>query len=167
MSSPSPFPRDPLLDDPLYKLGDAAEAAALDVALLRSWLDREPIIELGRFDQAPQGTGKPRLLTLRRIIAIAIAAELVELGIITSRAGRIATLFTDRELPAFDTKQSAKPLLVVYPGSELPMKLVPSDGASRHDQFTAAAFLAVDYAEILRKVRLRLTRRGWKHLPIG
>jgi hypothetical protein len=167
----SGYPRNALLDEPLFRLSDAAQAAGIDASLLRSWLHREPVIvALGEYDQPAQGTGRRVLLTLRRVISIAIAVEFVELGVITSRAGRAAFLITDEALPGLDV---VNPLFVIYPGPDPRIEVVPPGPLDRSNQGIgpkqpAAAFLAVNYSEVRRKVTMRLLKNSrWRHLPIG
>ena len=62
----------PELDTPRYVLGDVAAAADVSPGTLKSWLTREPrVVRLGAYDQPGRGKGTPRLLTLRRLYAIA------------------------------------------------------------------------------------------------
>jgi hypothetical protein len=85
-------------DTPRYVLGDAAAAAGISTSLLKAWITRDPIVvPLGVYDQVGRGKGTPRLFTLRRVISIAVTAELVALGINPSRAGNLAFGYTDHE----------------------------------------------------------------------
>src|SRR5262245_54945197 len=98
---PSSYERVPELDTPRYVLGDVAAAANVSPGTLKAWLSREPqVIHLGPYDQPGRGKGTPRLLTLRRLYAIAIASELVSLGFAPSRAGMLAFAFTDVNIEA-------------------------------------------------------------------
>ena len=92
-SDPSP---DPELDDPRYLFGDAVAASGVSANTLKSWLSRKPeAVPLGVFDREALGKGSSRAFTLRRLISIAIAAELVRLGIQPSAAGAQAHTLTD------------------------------------------------------------------------
>src|SRR4051812_20870107 len=116
------YVQDDLLDDPQYLLSDVARAAEIKVSLVKSWVSREPrVILFGPFDRPSLGKGSARVFTLRRVICVALTAELVRLGLTASRAGTASFAFTDANLP-FDAG-SASPLkgegdwlIVAYPG---------------------------------------------------
>ena len=83
----APIRRDnPRLDEPRYLLGQVAHAAGISANLLKSWIDRE-IIVLGRHDRTAHGKGSSRVFTLRRVLAVAVAAELVSMGMPAADAG--------------------------------------------------------------------------------
>jgi hypothetical protein len=167
------------LDDPRYLLGDVAAAAGIDVNLTKSWVSREPnIIPLGEHDRQAFGKGSSRLFTLRRILSVAIAAELVRLGLSASHAGLLAHEFTDAKVPNFETGkdtreyQSLDPgtLLVVYPDQEGALYLIPGGEdptvrkllrRSRPPSSDPSGSCAVlNYDEILERVMSALAARG-------
>lgn len=85
-----------MLDVPKLLLGDAAYAAGVSANLLKAWLSREPlVIKLGEHDQMALGKGSARVLTLRRVIQIALTAELVRLAVAPQRAGKLSFIITD------------------------------------------------------------------------
>jgi hypothetical protein len=173
------YTRDPLLDDPLYRLREAAVAAAIDPGLLKSWVSREPIVlPLGRYDRVAKGSGNARLFTLRRVIAAAITQELSELGITAARAGIIATLITEKELPwrGITPGSPTGSVVILYGDGET--AVFPRVGESSsleevfvsHERATASpvtCIAAVNIRAVFRKVMTRLAKRGWKDLPIG
>ena len=84
------------LDIPQFLLGDAAYAADIPTNGLKAWLGRDPkVIWLGDKDTKSLGRGSARVLTLRRVINIAIVAELVRLNVAPQKAGEIAVLMTE------------------------------------------------------------------------
>lgn len=84
------------LDSPAWLLNSVAASTGVGLAVLKAWLSRDPVVvPLGPYDQEARGKGSARLFTLRRVLAVAITAELVRLGIAPSRAGELATTFMD------------------------------------------------------------------------
>lgn len=83
------------LDTPAITVADAAGAADdLSVNTLRSWM-QSGFVLLGRTDAAAPAGGT-RLLSVRRVLQIAIMAELVRLHrLAPARAARIAMSFSD------------------------------------------------------------------------
>lgn len=122
---PKPLPLtafNPYWDEPRYILGDAAAASGLTPNLLKSWLFRKHI-SLGPHDREASGKGSSRFLSLRRVLSIALAAEMVRLGLSPSRAGAIAHAATafafDETLEAEGhTEWPTDSLLVIYPADE-------------------------------------------------
>jgi hypothetical protein len=172
-------PRNIVLDEPRYLLGDAAAAAGIDVNLAKSWVSREPtVIPLGEHDRKAFGKGSSRVFTLRRILSFAIAAEFVRLGLPASQAGLLAYLYTDAKVPDFETGkdtseyQALKPdtLLVVYPDQEGGLYFVSGDEdppirelleRSRPPSSEPSASCAVvSYGAILERVTAALAARG-------
>ena len=92
-----------------------AVAADISPGTLKAWLNREPrVVPLGAYDQPGRGQGTPRLLTLRRVYAIAMTSELVSLGFAASRAGVLAFTFTDLSVDAGERLVEArKPTFLV------------------------------------------------------
>jgi hypothetical protein len=77
-----------------FYIGEAAQAAGIDTNTCRSWLKRGSIV-LSDEDRAAAGAGRPQLLSLRRVLQIAITAELVKLGMSVKDAANAAIPFTD------------------------------------------------------------------------
>jgi hypothetical protein len=142
-------------DTPRFLLRDAATAAGISVGLLKAWVSREPkVIHFGSLDRSATGRGTPRLLTLRRVVCIALAAELVSLGFTASRAGSVASTFTDSEDPPIEWP--APGFLIVPPATD-DIFLV-GEGLSIAQAFKVTAGDATSYAVIscaalLEKVR--------------
>jgi hypothetical protein len=92
------------LDSPHFFFGDVTRATGVSTNLLKAWLSREPrVVRLGPHDIESERRGQSRLFTLRRIISIAITAELVSLGLSPSKAGQIGFFATDFDpVPSFD-----------------------------------------------------------------
>jgi hypothetical protein len=165
-----PYEAVPELDTPRYLLGDAAAAANISVSLLKMWVSRNPkVISLGSYDQQGRGKGTPRLFTLRRVISIAVAAELVALGIKSSRAGDLALAYTDYNHDEGRFIEQEKPtFLIVEPNSaaliletsakrtfgEVLNKTLPSSGEK------PASFAVVSGDAVKQRVIARLKKRG-------
>jgi hypothetical protein len=152
-------------------LGEAATAAGLKPYLLKTWIDRSPAaLRLGAFDQQGGGTGRPRLLTLRRVICAGVAAELVALGLIASRAGELAFQLTDVEVPRYSEAGEIDPkiTLVVYADGDVRVEPqnIPSEKLFSRGNKAGAALL-VSLPTISQRVRNRLTRIGKSVGPIG
>jgi hypothetical protein len=84
------------LDTPTLFISDVAQAAGVDLGLLRSWINR------GTFPLGPKDRnegGAARLLTVRTGYAVAIAARLVEHGLAISRASTAALVASDELAP--------------------------------------------------------------------
>ena len=157
-------------DTPRYVLGDAADAAGISTSLLKAWITREPIVvPLGVYDQVGRGKGTPRLFTLRRVISIAVAAELVALGINPSRAGNLAFGFTDHEHEEGRYVELEGPtFLIIEPKStaiilttdpktsfdQVLKKTIPSSGEK------AASFAVISGGAVKQRVMTRLKERG-------
>lgn len=107
----------PRLDIPQFFLSDAANAAGVDQNTLKTWINRKAV--LLSFDDRPgEGAGSRRLLTLRTVYAIAIAAEFVRLGLSPARGFQAALGFTHsgRASPApGELYPEGETLLVLYP----------------------------------------------------
>lgn len=72
------------LDDPIYSIAVAAQAAIMQKGALRIWFARKRIVlTKGEFDPGndPTKMGDPRLLTLRTVLTISAAAALVRAGV--------------------------------------------------------------------------------------
>ncbi|MBY0256131.1 hypothetical protein [Methylobacterium sp.] len=83
----------------------AAAAAVIDpmnsvarVATFRTWLARG-IIRYSETDQAPARAGVAGLLSRHRVIQLAIAAQLVDLGLPPKEAADVAVAFSDTAAP--------------------------------------------------------------------
>ncbi|MCJ2065057.1 hypothetical protein MKK63_20420 [Methylobacterium sp. J-088] len=84
----------PELDIPLFSVADAAEVAGTSVNTLRSHM-HHGLIGLRKMDEAAPAGGT-RLLTLRRVIQIAIMYELIRAHRqAPARAAQLAANFTD------------------------------------------------------------------------
>jgi hypothetical protein len=173
------YPRDPEFDQPRYLLGDAAAAAGLNVNLLKSWLSREPkVIPFGPYDHEAIGKGSARVFTLRRVVSIAIAAELVRLGVTALKAGGLAFSMTDKPFPKLERSDpqhvtfgavTGDALLAVYPDKDgcilIPDGLNPSvRDILKHQgppmSGPATSCVIISYAAILNRVRAKLAERG-------
>jgi hypothetical protein len=172
------YPRDADLDEPRYLLGDAAAASDLNPNLLKSWLSREPrVIHFGPYDRPAIGKGSARVFTLRRIISIAMAAELVRLGVTASKAGMLAFTMTDTHFPngSSDPQQATfaavtgDALQVAYPDDDGWIFIPEGSNPSLREMlkrkgppFSSAAtsLVAVSYGAILQRVRAKLAERG-------
>jgi hypothetical protein len=165
------YPPDPVLDEPMYLLGEAAMAAGISVGLLKSWISREPkVLPLGRYDRKAHGKGSARVLTLRRVFSIAVIAELVSLGIAPSRAGLLAHTLTDFQLQNFGTGTAigaadSDAILFAYPDDDaftLASRGVPIDELLERDgppfSGPGASCVVLSYRAICNRVRKRLGR---------
>lgn len=84
------------IDAPQFFSADACKAAGIESATLKNWLlpDRHAIL-MSEEDRRAAGSGRPHLFTYRRVMQIALTAELVSLGFAPRRAGTMAAGFTD------------------------------------------------------------------------
>ena len=117
---PGIFDRDAVLDEPKFLLTDVAVVTGISTNVLKSWLSREPIaVQLGPYDRQAMGKGSSRVFTLRRVLSIALAAELIRLGIAPSRSGFMAQWYTDRRIKKEDSwEQRENQLLVAHSSSD-------------------------------------------------
>jgi hypothetical protein len=76
-------------DEPRYLLGQVAMAAGISTGLLKAWMARKVVL-MGPHDREAHGKGSSRVFTLKRALAVALAAEMVKLGISISLAGDIS-----------------------------------------------------------------------------
>ncbi|WP_225766984.1 hypothetical protein [Inquilinus sp. Marseille-Q2685] len=83
-----------LLSDPRFTISQAAAVAGVEPGAVRNWFQRGHLI-LADEDRKAMEAGYAHKLTLRRVLQIAIAAELVAFGISPSKAGWFAAKFTD------------------------------------------------------------------------
>jgi hypothetical protein len=175
---PTQHARHPILDDPRFLLGDAAAAAGISLNLLKSWVTREPcVIPFGKYDGKPLGKGSARLFTLRRILSVSVAAELVALGVTASRAGLLAHYFTDAKHPTFDAAGGptqfnmlrGDALLVTYPDHEA-FDVIPENTDINLRQLLqrsggpysgpASSCAVLSYGAIAERVKSALAARG-------
>lgn len=103
-------------DAPQFFTGDACKAAGIDNATLKNWITRSPpailmseedraeFAERGFTDESfdrqsyerlAMGAGRSHLFTYRRVMQLALCAELVRLGFPPRKAGMVAAGFTD------------------------------------------------------------------------
>lgn len=82
------------LDSPRFRISDACRAARAEPNTVRAWLQRGHFT-LGAADIRAAVNGASHSLSRRRVYQIAIAAELVALGIHPKRAASLAAGFTD------------------------------------------------------------------------
>jgi hypothetical protein len=84
------------MDTARFFTADACRAAGIDTATLKNWISRDPpAILLTENDRASHVSGRPHLLTFRRVVQITIVAELVRLGWGPRVAAIAAATFTD------------------------------------------------------------------------
>jgi hypothetical protein len=76
-------------DEPRYLLGQVAKAAGISTGLLKAWMARK-VVPMGPHDREAHGKGSSRVFTLKRALAVALAAEMVKLGISISLAGDVS-----------------------------------------------------------------------------
>jgi hypothetical protein len=81
------------LDRPQFTLKQIAAAAGIEVATLRTWLQRKHF-ELGKKDQAASELGDAHLLSLRSALLIGTAVELARCGVHPRTAAKHALAFT-------------------------------------------------------------------------
>jgi hypothetical protein len=163
----------PELDTPRYLLGDAAAAAGVTPITLKAWLSTErSVVPLGPYDQPGRGKGVSRLLTLRRIYAIAITAELVSLGFAASEAGRVgfsvaarhAREFIGEHGGIFLAANPSRDHFAIFDSPEVSMdELLLKKGAppTPDGSMTPMTSCAViDCGALLQRVQTRLKERG-------
>jgi len=171
MKTPSKLPKwfepKPGLDTPRFLLGDAAAAADLTPGLIKVWVSRG-IIRLGFYDREGRGAGSRHQFTLRRVICIAMTAELVALGISPAKAGELALNYTDVEHDEGRYVELAGPTyLIVEPHSEA--LILATTGKTTFDQVLnkrlpsgerPASFAVISGDTIKQRVTSRLKERG-------
>lgn len=77
-----------------WTAADVARATGVTAALIGHWCDRHTIT-LGADDEQASGHGVPRKFSINRVLQIALAKILSDLGMATSKAARLALTFTD------------------------------------------------------------------------
>ena len=167
------------LDTPQFFAADVGGAAAIDVVTLQNWIKRK-IIPMGDRDRAALGSGSRRLFTLRTVLHIAVAAELVRNGIAAATAAKMAAEFAHLGHGGGAWREGEKPpagrnpghlyehgrtLLIAYPGAEEAVIMAVTDTTpisklfeQQHnpkDDFVASAII-LDLSEIDLMVRARL-----------
>jgi len=159
--------RDSDLDEPRFLIGDVVMATGLSVNVLKAWLSREPkVIQLGPYDRESLGRGSARVFTLRRVISIAVTAELVSLGLAPSRAGELAYSLTDEQADAafFVESLIVETAVVAYPGQEKLEILredsriteVFSKSPSQSLNDAPASCVIVSFSAVAKRVRTKL-----------
>jgi hypothetical protein len=84
------------IDAKLYPSAQAVAAAGIEMATLKNWLSREPaVLLLHKSERVGTGASTRFQFSFRRIMQIAIIAELVRLGFAPRHAGTLAASFTD------------------------------------------------------------------------
>jgi hypothetical protein len=163
------YQRDAVLDDARFLLADVVAVTRMSQNVIKAWLTREPhAIPLGPFDRPALGKGSSRVFTLRRVISIALTAELVRLGLAPSRAGLLAYALTD--LHTRGGPPNEKAVLIAFRDSETFMittkptaigelfkKRPPTPDEKRS---APVSFIAVSYEDIRKNVIARLKERG-------
>jgi hypothetical protein len=83
-------------DIPRFLSEDVCRAAQIDAVTLRNWISRDPpAITLREHDRKALRSGKPHLFTYRRVLQVALTADLVRLGFAPRKAGMMAAGFTE------------------------------------------------------------------------
>jgi hypothetical protein len=99
----------------MFKTTEAARAIGMPQHTLMSWLDRR-VVALGGGDVDEGTSGRPRLLSMARVLQLALAHEMTKLGLNPTRAAEAAALFTDKSQPGRATGRpftTGRTLLVV------------------------------------------------------
>ena len=100
------MPATPHPDQPMFFTGDVCRAVGIEQSTLKNWITRGAILmsddDRKRFgvdgpshERLASGSGRSHLFTLRRVVQIALTAELVALGLPPLRAAMLALGFTD------------------------------------------------------------------------
>jgi hypothetical protein len=163
----------PELDTPRYLPGDVAVATDVSPSTLKAWLTRDPrVVPLGPYDPAGRGRGTPRLLTLRRVYAIAMTSELVSLGFMASQAGLVGFGFTDLNSehggrmvetkgPLFLGTNPAHEFFAWFTHRKVNLDDLLKDPPVVNEKPGPVVSLAVvDCAALMERVRARLKKRG-------
>jgi hypothetical protein len=162
--------RDAVLDDPRFLLADVVAVTGMSQNVIKAWLTRgePPAIPLGPFDRPALGKGSARVFTLRRVISIALTAELVRLGLAPSRAGLLAYALTDGTTRGRPPNEQA--VLIAFRDSETfviatKSSLIGNIFKKRppcpdEEATVPVSFIAVSYEDIRKSVIARLKQRG-------
>jgi hypothetical protein len=78
----------------MHKIGAVSVAAGVPIPTLCRWSDRKTL-KPSRDDKASTGSGDHRLFSRATVIRIAIANQLIKLGVAASPANRSASLFIE------------------------------------------------------------------------
>jgi hypothetical protein len=112
------------MDTARFFTADACRAAGINSVTLKNWISRDPpAVLLTASDRASHVSGRPHLLTFRRVMQIAITAELVRLGWGPRAAAIAAASFTDSgnsRRPPGELYEDGITLLVARPGEDEP-----------------------------------------------
>lgn len=113
------------LDTPRHLSNTVLKVAGIEANTLRNWMRQpEPAILLRKSDRAAADTGSINLFTGRRVLQIAITAELCRLGFPPRKSGMMAAFFTDagtgRRPPCKLYPEPDGTLLVAHGISDLP-----------------------------------------------
>jgi hypothetical protein len=158
----------PELDTPRYLLGDAAAAAGVTPITLKAWLSPErSVVPLGPYDQSGRGKGVSRLLSLRRIYAIAFTSELISLGFAASQAGQFGFLVAsylglmmEKQKTLYLTANpTAGHFRLFGDPEESVTELLRGDPRKKPTQSPLSCAI-VDCAALMERVRTRLKERG-------
>jgi hypothetical protein len=88
------------VNQPQFASDLACEAARIDLATLKNWASRKPsAVFIADNERVSVGERTSFLFTLRRVLQLAITAELVGLGISPRNGALLAGFFTDIEEP--------------------------------------------------------------------
>jgi hypothetical protein len=81
---------------PQFSSDLACKAAGVDMATLKNWISRKPpAVHIGAEERTTAGTRAHYNFNLRRILQLAITAQLVQLGLAPREASMHALQFTD------------------------------------------------------------------------
>lgn len=156
----------PEWDTPAFLLSDAAAAAEVKTNILKAWLDRE-VVPLGPTDRQALGRGSGRVFTLRRVVSIAIMAELTRMGVKPSKAALVAYVVTDNNATVGEVELSLPKAmdggyLIVSPGDEVHFDFVPAGSkiALASIMEARSSITAVSFAALFDRIFHALQRRG-------
>jgi DNA-binding transcriptional MerR regulator len=138
---------------PLLKLGGLSRATGVSVPTLGRWFDRGTIKQ-SRRDKASTGHGDHRQFSRNTIIQIAIAKQLIDLGISAGPANAAASLFTEhgqRDREPAQPFGHGRTILALRPTGPVVLNVQFDADFSELSDF-GVAFVAVDCGMICKTI---------------
>jgi DNA-binding transcriptional MerR regulator len=141
------------VNTPLLKLGGVSRVTNVPLPTLGRWLDRGTIKQ-SRRDKSSGGSGQHRQFSRNTIVQIAIAKQLIDLGISAGPANAAASLFTEhgqRDRAAGEPFAQGRAILVIRPTGPIVLNAQFDADFSELSDF-GVAFVAVDCGKICKAI---------------
>lgn len=137
---------------PLLKLGGLSRATGVSVPTLGRWFDRGTIKQ-SRRDKSSTGSGEHRQFSRNTVIQIAIAKQLIDLGMSAGPANTAASVFTEhgqRDRKPAEPFAQGRTIMALRKSGTVVLNAFDADFSELSD--FGIAFAAVDCGKVCKEI---------------